>query len=135
MSGVQSPAGLLRDYGRKFLGRKVNLLVWLAFVANQAGVCRVFAANGGGRASVRPPVFLKDLVWRVRSRAKKTARYAGGWQPALQNHPPVRYWTAPQNLGVLNKDYAAMNRLSFLVVEEMRAVRIDDCWSIWFVLG
>lgn len=30
-------------------------------------------------------------LWRARSRAKQTARYAGGRQPALQNHPPAGY--------------------------------------------
>ena len=34
---------------------------------------------------------LMTSVWRARSRAKQTARYAGGRQPALQNHPPAGY--------------------------------------------
>ena len=36
-------------------------------------------------------LFIKTLVWRARSRAKKTARYAGGRQSALQSHPFARY--------------------------------------------
>ena len=54
--------------------------------------------NKGGTADFESVLYLKGQifllltsVWRARSRAEKTARYAGGLQPALQNHPPVGY--------------------------------------------
>ena len=57
---------------------------------SRVGMAALIAASAASPAA-SAAVALMTSVWRARSRAKQTARYAGGRQPALQNHPPAGY--------------------------------------------